>query len=190
MPSAIPSSNAATSSFARKRRVHLEIRVEVLNRVIGQRDVMRADFAANLDPARLRFAQNPDAASGADMLAMNVMIAEFRQEDVAHDDRLLARARPARQAEKRAPIAFVHHPVTDEIVILAVIENREAHHAGVFDGAAHQLVILDATAIIGDRDDTGLRERADRRQFFAQSSLSKSRLWGARSRTPLRPRDP
>ena len=59
-----------------------------------------------------------------------------------------------------------------------MIENGEAYHARVFDGAAHQLVILDASSIIGDRDDTGLRARTERASF-RPSSLSRSRPWGA-----------
>ena len=52
-----------------------------------------------------------------------------------------------------------------------MIENGEAHHARVFDGSAHQLVILDASPIIGDRDDTGLPKRTDRRQFLAHQAF-------------------
>ena len=39
-----------------------------------------------------------------------------------------------------------------------MIKNGKAHHARVFDGAAHDLVILDAMPVISDRDDAGLRE--------------------------------
>ena len=106
---------------------------------------------------------------------MDVMIAELGEQDIARDDRFLARRRPARQPEQRAPVAFVHDAVADEIVILAMIEHRHADHARIFDRAAHQLVILHAMAVIGDRDDAGLRERADRRQLFARRGLSRSR---------------
>src|SRR5204862_7255760 len=59
--------------FGPQGRVHLEIRIEVLHHGIGQRDVMRADFATDLDAARLCYAQNPDAARGTNMLAMNMV---------------------------------------------------------------------------------------------------------------------
>ena len=98
---------------------------------------------------------------------MDVMIAKFREQNIAHHDHFLARRRPARQSEQRAPVAFVDHAVADEIVILAMIEHRQADHARVFDGATHQLMILNAVAIVGDRDHAGLRERTDRREFFA-----------------------
>ena len=63
------------------------------------------------------------------------------------------------------------HSVADEIVILAVIEHWHAHHPRVFDRAPHQLVVLDAAAVVGDRDDAGLFERTDRRQLFAHQAL-------------------
>ena len=99
--------------------------------------MMRADLTADLNATSLRLAQNPDAAGGTDMLAMNVMVTEFRQEDVAHDDCLLASAWPARQAKKSAPVTFVNDARSNKIVVLAVIENWQAYHAGVFDRAAH-----------------------------------------------------
>ena len=154
-----------------QRRIHFEIRVEILNRLIGQGDVMRANFAADLHPARPRLAQEPHAPGRADVLAMNPMVAKFREQNVARDDRFLARRGPAGQTEQGAPVAFVHDAVADEIVVLAVIEHRQADHARVLDRATHQFVILHAVTVVGDRDHAGLGERTDRRQFFAGEIL-------------------
>ena len=41
-----------------QRRIHFVVRIEILNRFIRQRDVMRTDFAADFYAARPRFAQN------------------------------------------------------------------------------------------------------------------------------------
>ncbi len=54
---------------------------------------------------------------------MNVMIAQLREQNVARDDRFLAGRWPAGQAEQSAPVAFVHHAVADEIVVLTMIEH-------------------------------------------------------------------
>ena len=102
------------------------------------------------------------------MLAMDVMIAKLGQRRVPQDDCFLAGRRPPGQSQQRAPVAFVHHAVADQIVILAMIEHGQANHARVLDGAAHQLVILNAMTVVRDRDHAGLRERADRRQFFSR----------------------
>ncbi len=162
-------------ALAAQRRIHFEVGVEILDRLIRQRDVMRTNFAADFHSARPRFAQEPHAAGRADVLAMNRMIAQLREQNVARDDGFLARRRPAGQPEQRAPVAFVHHAVADEIVVLAMIEHRQADHARVLHRAPHQLVILNAMAVVGDRDHPGLRERADRRQLFAREILSRSR---------------
>ena len=151
-----------------QRRIHFVIRIEVLNRFVGQRDVMRTNFAADFDSARARLANQAHASGRADVLAMNVMIAKFREQNVAHHDRFLARRRPAGQTKQRAPVAFVHHAVADQIVILAMIEHRQPNHARVLHRAPHQLVVLNATTVIRDCDHARLRERADRRQFFAR----------------------
>ena len=108
---------------------------------IRQRDVMRANFACDFHPARPRFTKKPHTAGCRDVLAMNVMVAKFREEDVTRDDRLPRRRGPARQAEQRAPITFVDDAIADEIVILAVIEQRYADHSRILDRAPHEFVI-------------------------------------------------
>ena len=57
---------------------------------------MRANFAADFDAARSSFTKQPHASGCADVLAMNRMIAEFREQNVAHDNRFFADGRPAR----------------------------------------------------------------------------------------------
>ena len=60
----------------------------------------------------------------------------------------------------------MNNAVADEVVILAVIEHRKIKHARVFDRAAHQFVILNAMSVVGNGNDPGLGQRADRRQFL------------------------
>jgi hypothetical protein len=98
---------------------------------------------------------------------MNRMIAKFREQNVAHHYRFFARSGPARQSEQRAPVALVRNSVTDQIVVLTMIEHRHANHARVFDRAAHHLVILNAMTVICYRHNARLREGPDRCEFFA-----------------------
>ena len=99
---------------------------------------------------------------------MNAMIAKFGQQNIARHDRFLACRRPARQPEQRAPVAFMHDAIADEIVILAMIEHRHSDHPRILDRAPHQFVILNAVAVVGDRDHPGSARATDRRQFFAR----------------------
>src|SRR5438874_8997926 len=59
-----------------QRRIHLAIGIEILNRSIGQHDMMWTNLAGNLHSSRLRFANQPHTSGRADVLAMNVMIAK------------------------------------------------------------------------------------------------------------------
>ena len=88
---------------------------------------------------------------------MNVVIAQLRQENVARDDHFLARRRPAAQSEQRAPVALMHDSVAHQAVVLAMIHHRQVEHARILDRAAHELMILNAMAVVGDRDHAGLR---------------------------------
>ena len=87
---------------------------------------------------------------------MNVVIAEFREQDVAHDNRFFASGRPAGQAKKRAPITFMHNSVADQIIILTMVKQRHANHARVFHSAPHEFVILNAATVIRYRHDASL----------------------------------
>src|SRR5882724_7385904 len=127
---------------------------------------MRTNFAADLHAARARFAQQPHASGRAEVLAMDVMIATIGEEDVPHHDYFFTNSRPAGQPQERAPVTLMHDAVADEVVILAMVEHRHADHPRIFDGAPHELVVLDATPVVGDRHDAGLFERTDWRQLF------------------------
>ncbi len=83
--------------------------------------MMRANFAADFYTTRTRFTQQAHTVGGREVLAMNVMIAKFREQNIAHDHRFLACRGPSGQPEKCAPIAFVHDAVANQIVILAMI---------------------------------------------------------------------
>src|SRR5713101_4725937 len=98
---------------------------------------MRANFSADLNAAGARFAEETHASRRADVLTMDLMIAKFREQNVAHHDRFLARGRPAGQTKQRTPIAFMNDTVADEVVILAMTEHRNSNHPRVLDGAAH-----------------------------------------------------
>ena len=122
-----------------ERRIHFEIRVEAAERFVRQRDVMRADFAAEFDAAVARFAEKPHAAPGAEVLAMDRRVAEFREERIALDDDFLAGRRPARQPEHRAPVALVHHAFADEMVVLAMVHDDQPKHARILQRAPHHV---------------------------------------------------
>ena len=52
-----------------------------------------------------------------------------------------------------------------------MVEGQKLEHAGVLERAAHQLVVLDAMAVVGERDDAGPGHRADGRELLALDAL-------------------
>ena len=58
--------------------------------------MMRANFAADFYTARTRFTNEAHTASRREVLTMNVMIAEFREQNIAHDHRFFAGCGPTR----------------------------------------------------------------------------------------------
>src|SRR5215471_6895733 len=117
---------------------------------------MRTNLAADLDAACPSLTKQPYTARSRDVLAMNVMIAKFREQDVAHDYRFFAGRGPAGQAKQRAPITLVHHSVADQIVILTMVEYRQANHPRIFHGAPHHFVILNAMTVVRYRNNACL----------------------------------
>ena len=133
--------SASTSLLRAQRRVHLEIGVEAADRLVGQRDVVRADFAAERDAARARFAQNADAARGAEVLAMDRRAGRVRRGGRCAATMISSpiAGQPGRPSTV-LHAAFVHHAFADEIVVLAMVHDDEAEHARIFERAAHDLV--------------------------------------------------
>ncbi len=78
-----------------------------------RRHVMRTNLAADLDAPPPCLAKQSHAPRGAHVLAMDVMIAKFREQNIAHHNHFLARRRPARQTEQRAPITLIHDTDAD-----------------------------------------------------------------------------
>src|SRR5258706_10554902 len=94
-------------------------------------------------------------------------IGKFGQKYIPRDDDVLAARRPAAQTKGGAPVTLVDDAIGDKIVVLAMVENRQVEHLGILNRTSHQLVVLDAVAIVGNRDDASLFERTNRRQLFA-----------------------
>ena len=59
-------------------------------------------------------------------------------------------------------------------IILAMIHHGQAKHAGVFDGATHDLVVLNAMPVIGQGNNTGLKKRASWSEFLPAQAFSDS----------------
>ena len=66
----------------------------------------------------------------------------------------------------------MHDAIHDHPVVLAVVHHGQSELTGVFQGTAHQIIVLDAMTVIGQRHHASLGQRTNRRQFFALNSLT------------------
>ena len=133
--------------------------------------MVRAGFAGDRHASLPGGAEQIDASGGAQMLAMHVRAGRLGQQDVPGDDHVFARRRPSAQAQHGAPVAFVHHAVGHQRVILTMVHDRQVEHPRVLEGPAHQFIVLDAMPVVGDRHHSRLPERADGRQFLPRDGL-------------------
>jgi hypothetical protein len=158
-------------ALASQGRVHFEIRVEGADPLISERDMVRTDFAADRYAAPACLTQNWNTPGGTEMLAMNRCAGEFREQGIARHDDLFAYRWPAGQAELSGNTALVHHAFAHEIIVLAMVHDREAKHPRVLARAAHDFMALNAMPIIGQRHNSRFVHRSDRGEFFAGNAL-------------------
>src|SRR5437762_9192788 len=97
-----------------KRRIHLRVGVVPLNRILGQREMMRADFCRHPYAAVLSPPNQLDRAARAHVAEVHVTTRPPSEEDVADDHDLLSLVRYALETEPRTDDAFVHRSAVRE----------------------------------------------------------------------------
>ena len=158
-----------------QRRVHLEVGVvldRAVERLVGEREVMRRDLAGDLDAALLAGPHRAQRLPRAHVADVHVRAGQLGQRHVALDHQRFGHAGNAAQAERRGVEALVRHPVALERRILAVIDDRQAEHAGVLERAAHQQRRRHRPAIVRERDAAGGLLLAELGQLLAARARS------------------
>ena len=89
-----------------QRRIHLRVRVVALDRVFGQRDVMRTDLGGHVDSALLAPANQLDRSARAHVAEVNVSARATREQNVADRHDLFGFGRNSLEAEPRADDAL------------------------------------------------------------------------------------
>src|SRR2546423_9596212 len=74
-----PLQNSINVHFRAQRWIHFAVRVEILDCIVGQSDVMRANLSANFHTPFSSLANQANTSGCADVPAMNVMIAKFSE---------------------------------------------------------------------------------------------------------------
>ena len=128
---------------------------------------MRRDLGGDVHAALSRRADQRDRAGGRDVGDVQVRPGQVGEGDIARDERLLGAGGAASQAEPGGDPALVHLPLVNERRVFAVLRDRQPEGARVLEGVAHQPRVGDGVAVVGERDDAGLRQLAGGREFLA-----------------------
>ena len=93
------------------------------------------------------------------------------QDGVPHDLNFLGGRIHPSQPEDGGVVAFMHHAAGREVLVFAVIDDREIEEAGIFHRPAHDLAVLDGMAVIADRHDPRPVHFADFGEVFPLAAL-------------------
>src|SRR5205085_2192544 len=110
--------------------------------------MMRANFAADFYTARTRFTNESHTASRREVLTMNVMIAEFREQDVAHHHRFLPRCASEPIGASCSPARFFEIAPVGKTFTHATAAARSLIHAMVLGlSAAGEVFGMQTTVV-------------------------------------------
>ena len=125
------------------------------------------DFGRDGEFLRLGSADDVGGTAGGKVLQVDAGLGEFGEQAVARDHDFFGGAGQAAEAEAKGPGAFVHLAAFGHAAVLAMVEDHEVEHRGVFQRSTHDLVILDARGRIGDGDHARLLHGAERSEGLA-----------------------
>ena len=148
-------------------RIRLQARRVIRQRGVGEEQVEGGDLGRDRELLRLGAADDLGGTAGGKVLQVDAGLGEFGEQAVARDHDLFGRAGQAAEAEAEGPGAFMHLAAVGHAAVLAMVEDDEVEHRGVFQRATHDLVVLHARGRVGDRDHAGLLHRAQRGEGLA-----------------------
>jgi hypothetical protein len=132
--------------------VHLVVRVEGAEPLVGQGEMVRARLGRHAHPAPLAFADQLDRAGRRDVLDMEPAAGDLGQADVARDHDVLGRRGHAAEAEPHRLEPLVDHAADGQLGNLAVLHDDAVEHFRVFQRPAHQGGRPDRRAVVSKRD--------------------------------------
>src|SRR4051794_31698838 len=162
--------------FGSEWRVHLQPRVEALEQdLVGQREVVRTGLAGDADAARLGLGDVLHRLAGAQVLDVDAAFLVARDRGVAGDQRRLADARDAGQAEPGGDDALVHHAFAGERRVLLVEGDDAAAELLVLQRLAQDAGAVDGLAVVGEAEGAALSQLGHLGQGLALQSSCDAR---------------
>ncbi len=139
-----------------QRRVHLEVGVVFAHVFVEQREMVRRYFAGDAGLGALAAAHRLERVGSGKMRDVQSRFPNLlRQIDVAVHDVRFGGGGHAAQAETKAGRPFVHGTAFGEARVLSMLHHRQIQFSAQPQGRAHNFVIEDGLAIVGDGHSPG-----------------------------------
>ena len=162
--------------------------IGAVERLVGQREVVRRHLAGHAHAARLAL-RAPRAATAARSCARCGRAPPVSSASEMSRSTMIDSAAPGmpRRPSADGAEALVRDAVALERRILAVLDDRHVEHAGVLERAPHQQRRRHRPAVVGERDAAGGLQLADLGELLAAASPSTPRRSDRRARGPPPP---
>src|SRR5215475_14950820 len=162
-----------------QRRRHFEVGIvtALVNVSVGQREMMRRDFACDGQAFPLRLPNQIHGARRRNVRDVDSRACQFGESYVARYVQVFGRAWQSVQSHQRGILAFVHGPASRAAAILAMIDYSEIEIARIFQRAPHDSRIGHGLPVVADRYYAGRLHLTDLGQLFAFRSLSDRADW-------------
>ena len=145
-----------------QRGIHLVIAVIVTHIVVGQREMMRRHFEGDARFGALATAHTLQGVRGGKMRDVQAGVGNLHRElHVTLDDRGFGSRSHAAQSETEGTRARVHRTILGHPSVFGMLHDGEIQLPGQNQRLAHDAVIEDGLAIVGDGDCSRGLERAE-----------------------------
>ena len=127
-------------AFGAQGRIHLRIGVVEANAFLSQREMMRRDFAGDVQALVARFADRVESPAGGEVRDVQVAVPQVVAGERCHARPNPIRPRPACRADRdeRRERACVHGAASGQARIFGVLDNGQPHSGcGSLEGPQH-----------------------------------------------------
>ena len=152
-------------------RVHLEVRIELHQLLVREREVVGGHLTRDVQAPGFRFAHHAQGARGAEVRQVQVASRMLRQHDVPGHHGFFRGAGNAQAAQGSAHGALVHVAFSREMFVLLVGDDGNVEPGGVFQRPAHDFGVHHRQTVVAESHAATCLQGSKITEFFALHAL-------------------
>ena len=159
-----------------QRRIHLAVRVVIVDRLVREREMMRRDFARDPRPAALPAPHCFQRIGGRKMRHMQASIRNLlRKLDIPVHNTRLRRSLPPAQSQAERCGAIVHRTIFRQPRVFRMLHHRKTQLSAQPQALAHDVVVENWPPVIGHRHRPRALQPAKIREHSAFAGMGRGR---------------